>query len=273
MKKICTGCKKEKEANAGNFHRDRQAKDGYCCKCKECYKKKHSKEFCEKRKREERYIKRGIWKCKGCGKEKKLNEENFYASEGNKTGFQYTCKVCTSKEGRKKRMTSKEYRLWKKKKRMEKKGYKYCPKCEDFYEANADNFYRNKSMKDGLEGYCKKCKNDGEIDRRRNDPNFRLHKIFSESLRKSLQGNKNGKHWEDVVGYTLEELKQHLEGQFKEGMTWDNYGEWHIDHIIPKVLFEYTSYEDREFKQCWSLANLQPLWAEENIAKGDRILW
>lgn len=81
--------------------------------------------------------------------------------------------------------------------------------------------------------------------------------------------NKNGYHWEDLVGYTVEELKQHLENQFKEGMNWDKFlkGEIHIDHIIPKSLFKYNDSEDREFKQCWALANLQPLWAEDNIKK------
>lgn len=79
-------------------------------------------------------------------------------------------------------------------------------------------------------------------------------------------------HWENIVGYTVQELKEHLESQFKDGMSWENYGKygWHIDHIIPISLWKYNSYGDREFKQCWALANLQPLWAKENKSKGNK---
>jgi len=52
-------------------------------------------------------------------------------------------------------------------------------------------------------------------------------------------------------------------------MTWESYGKWHIDHIKPIALFDYHCAEDSAFKECWSLNNLQPLWALENIKKGD----
>jgi len=98
----------------------------------------------------------------------------------------------------------------------------------------------------------------------------RLNSIIKGAIYKSLRSNKQGRHWEDIVGYTLIELKQHLESKFQEGMTWDNQGKWHIDHIIPQSLWQFSSYEDREFKQCWALCNLQPLWAEDNIRKHNK---
>jgi hypothetical protein len=55
-------------------------------------------------------------------------------------------------------------------------------------------------------------------------------------------------------------------------MTWMNYGEWHIDHILPIDSFNFQSYEDYQFKECWSLENLQPLWAIDNIRKGNKII-
>ena len=76
----------------------------------------------------------------------------------------------------------------------------------------------------------------------------------------------------ETLGYTLEELMRHLENQFVEGMTWDNYGEWHVDHRIPMASFNFSSSDDNEFKLCWSLGNLQPLWGEENLSKGARYL-
>jgi len=88
--------------------------------------------------------------------------------------------------------------------------------------------------------------------------------------------NKNNIHIFDIVGYTSEDLIKSLESKFKIGMTWDNYGRkigvkcWEIDHIIPESWFNYSSFNDEDFKKCWSLDNLQPLWAEENKSKGNR---
>ena len=76
----------------------------------------------------------------------------------------------------------------------------------------------------------------------------------------------------DLLPYSLEELILHLESQFKGGMTWDNYGEWHVDHIKPMTSFNIQSPEDKSFQECWSLNNLQPLWGVENLSKGSRYL-
>ena len=102
------------------------------------------------------------------------------------------------------------------------------------------------------------------------DYKYKLSCTMSAALRYSLKGRKNGVHWELLLNYTTDDLKRHLEKQFKEGMTWDNHGEWHIDHIIPISLWNFISKDDREFKQCWALCNLQPLWAEDNLIKGNR---
>lgn len=82
--------------------------------------------------------------------------------------------------------------------------------------------------------------------------------------------NKNYKHTFDLLGYSIDDLIFHLESQFQEGMTWANYGEWHIDHIKPDSWFNYSSTEDEDFKKSWSLQNLQPLWAKDNLSKGAR---
>jgi hypothetical protein len=54
-------------------------------------------------------------------------------------------------------------------------------------------------------------------------------------------------------------------------MTWDNYGEWHIDHIIPISAFNFNSPEDFDFKRCWALKNLRPIWAHDNLIKQARL--
>jgi hypothetical protein len=71
----------------------------------------------------------------------------------------------------------------------------------------------------------------------------------------------------EILGYSPIQLKEHLEKQFKKGMSWDNYGEWHIDHIIP-ISLATTLEEGIKLSQ---LDNLQPLWAEENMFKSNKI--
>jgi len=108
------------------------------------------------------------------------------------------------------------------------------------------------------------------------DPIFyRLNSIIGSKIGHSLHGNKNGRHWENLVGYTVQDLIKHLEKQFTDGMSWNNYGfyGWHVDHIIPKSFFEFTSSDDIEFKYCWSLINLQPLWATDNKKKHNKIIY
>jgi hypothetical protein len=111
-----------------------------------------------------------------------------------------------------------------------------------------------------------------ERQRRRlsNNSGLRIHSAVSCLMRQSLNGNKNGRKWEQIVGYTLDDLKNHLEAQFREGMSFDNFGEWHIDHIKPRAAFDFQDENDPDFLDCWKLENLQPLWKHENLKKGSK---
>ena len=71
---------------------------------------------------------------------------------------------------------------------------------------------------------------------------------------------------ENLMGYTYERLREHIESQFKEGMSWDNRSEWHIDHIKPIKAFMDEGITDPAIINA--LDNLQPLWANENLSKG-----
>jgi len=72
----------------------------------------------------------------------------------------------------------------------------------------------------------------------------------------------------DLVGLSLNELKEHLQSQFKEDMSWENYGSWHIDHIIPLS----SAKNIEEINKLCHYSNLQPLWASENLSKGNKII-
>lgn len=103
------------------------------------------------------------------------------------------------------------------------------------------------------------------------DPAFRLaanYRSFIASHIAKRRGRKSDK-LEALVGCTPAELVCHLEEQFTDGMSWDNYGEWHIDHIRPVASFKQLGTDPAEQRQCFHYSNLQPLWALENIKKGD----
>jgi hypothetical protein len=108
----------------------------------------------------------------------------------------------------------------------------------------------------------------------------RLNQNMSSSICRSLKRiktSKNGCHWETLVGYKVLKLKFHLESLFTEGMNWGNYGhgkdKWCIDHKKPIVSFNFNSPEDKEFKKCWALKNLQPMWCNENFSKQAKLNW
>jgi len=118
-----------------------------------------------------------------------------------------------------------------------------------------------------VKSYTKKC--NAKI---RSTPKGKLNNNISRGISRSLNGAKSGRHWEDLVGYTIDQLKRHLEKQFDEHMTWENYGSyWHLEHIIPVSAFNFQSPEDRDFKRCWALKNLRPLEKIENIKKSNKL--
>jgi len=106
------------------------------------------------------------------------------------------------------------------------------------------------------------------------DPIYKLISYFRTAIYTVLKESNVDKygHYFDVLQYTPEELIKHLELQFKDDMSWDNYGKWHVDHIKPISSFNIVEMGDEEFMKCWSLGNLQPMWGEENIRKSNKIL-
>jgi hypothetical protein len=102
---------------------------------------------------------------------------------------------------------------------------------------------------------------------------YKLSKLFGNRVRAMLEENDN---WRTMLGYSIGELKEHLEKHFALGMTWENHGRgencWHIDHIKPVSWFNFASVEDEEFKKCWALENLVPKWEKDNLSKGNRFI-
>jgi predicted DNA-binding transcriptional regulator AlpA len=112
-----------------------------------------------------------------------------------------------------------------------------------------------------------------EKNRKDSDPLYKLVANFRTAIWTVLKESNVDKygHYFDVLQYTPEELIIHLEKQFKDDMTWDNYGVWHVDHKLPITSFDIQEMGDEEFMKCWCLDNLQPMWGEENIRKSNKL--
>lgn len=103
--------------------------------------------------------------------------------------------------------------------------------------------------------------------------NVRIGNLIRQSLRRKGGRPKNNTSWNKCVGYSLQEFTTHIERQFSKGMTWGNHGEWHIEHIRPLSLFNFSSVDEEGFKQAWALTNLRPLWKEENLNKKNKAVF
>jgi len=119
----------------------------------------------------------------------------------------------------------------------------------------------------------RKYNNKWSKNRRKTNLKYNLNKRMSRSISLSLRNNKNGKHWEDLVEYTSNDLIKRLKKTMPEGYNWSDYmqGKLHIDHIIPISAFNFDCSENPDFKNCWALSNLQLLPAKENLIKSNKL--
>lgn len=104
------------------------------------------------------------------------------------------------------------------------------------------------------------------LKRHRQNIDHRLHHAMSTRLNLTING-KAGRRSRELLGFNTEELRRHLERQFTQGMSWENYGAWHVDHIVPLASFVIQGPDDPELRRAWALTNLRPLWAEDNRRK------
>ena len=142
---------------------------------------------------------------------------------------------------------------------------------EEFFNAITPNekdiLKHNEWLQKKEESRQKRLKSKREWQKKKRAENeaFRLEGAIRARMNNALKGGKKNQSIRDLP-YTTSELMNHLESLFTSGMTWDNYGKWHVDHIKPCALFNHSIVSD--FHECWALFNLQPLWARENSAKG-----
>lgn len=133
-----------------------------------------------------------------------------------------------------------------------------CEQCKKIVNAEKCEKRRlNKCEHDKRKDQCKDC-----------DPNEFLKSKLRSYICRAVKQKKSQKSIE-YLGCGIEEFKQHIEEQFKEGMTWENHGEWHIDHVTP---LKYNNPTIEEVIERLHYSNTQPLWATDNMSKGNRFI-
>jgi len=215
--------------------------------------------------------------CNKCKKEKPVSE--FYYRNKKKEWYQFACKDCL-------KILQRGYM---------KKWYDNMPddKKEKYLEG-----CREKNRWENLSLERKKRKHDANLEWRKNNPekiklyakrgiikykkqraeyrrityrnniNVKIRVCLSIRLLRALNGKQKKSTTKELLGCSCEYFKKYIEKQFREGMTWNNHGKWHLDHIIPCSFFDLSQLDQQ--KKCFHYSNFQPLWASDNISKGNR---
>jgi hypothetical protein len=271
MKK-CSKCKVEKELDC--FVKDKQKYDGLRSSCKDCsnvYNKKYYKKNKKTKikKQDPQYLKEYRLK----NKERIRERDKEYKLKNKEKVSKY----------------QKEYRH-----KQKTKDYKTCRKCSEL--RLKEEFRKDCNTRDGITTICKSCDklyreknkdsinnyrikyrlenrekiNKRELDRKNNDPVYKLTSSIRCLIKNTFKRNKNNytksKRTEEILGCSIQEFIDHMSSKFTEGMTISNHGKWHIDHIIPISLAK----TEEEVIKLNHYTNLQPLWAEDNLRKSNK---
>jgi len=196
--------------------------------------------------------------CTKCKTEKFLSE--FSRGIG-KDGLTYWCKNCHREYQIIKQKEIKEYRKIYNKNHKEEQN-EYYQNNKEKYIKQAAEYYRNHKKQ------IIKKKNEYIRNRIKTDVSFKLRYYLSSRVWSALKGKSKSAKTMELVGCSVEFLKTHLEYKFEKGMTWENYGKWHIDHIRPCASFDLSKPEEQS--KCFNYTNLQPLWAADNLSKNDK---
>lgn len=249
IRKVCSKCRIEKELS--EFHKRSRTKDGYNYNCKKC-RSSETKDFYEKH------------------KDKILEKIKKYRND-NKEHIKKLTKLNRIKNREKILKWKKE---WSKSENGKKSKQKYyqnnCEKIKNQTKLRRKNnpekykeFDKIKRNKDGYNEY----RSEYVKKHKKLNPHIYAWRTVLNNSFKRLGTKKEG-YTIDLLGYSAIELKKHLESKFSENMTWNNWGKWHIDHIKPVSSFD----KSEKPSVVNSLNNLQPLWANDNLKKGKKIV-
>jgi len=239
--KVCTKCNVEKDIDL--FVTKKKSIDGHASECKECHNTYNRNQYIDNI---DLSRERGRINAKNSyDRNPEKNRKN--ASDWAKNNPQ---KAKKTKDEYKKKNPDK-VKAWKKADRIRRR---------DKIKEHSKLYYQNNK---------KKINEKSKIRRNSSEQNKLKHNLTNR-IRIVLKGLRKGGHLHELTGCSIDFLKAHLESQFKDGITWANYGKggWDVDHIIPCNAFDLTDINQQ--LACFNWRNLQPLWSKPNIAKGGR---
>jgi len=190
--------------------------------------------------------KKYCWYCK-----KTLNISFYHKAKNRSDGLQGMCKIC-----------HKLYRKnW-----LSKNKEKYKKTCQEWSIKNKEKCRAlAKRWVDDNREYFRERQRIYKSTKRKTDPLFRITGNLRTRIRKAVKGINKSKTTIELLGCNIEQFRLHIENQFKPGMTWENYGQWELDHIKPCCSFNLL--DEEEQKKCFNYLNIQPLWKEEHRQK------
>lgn len=227
--------------------------------------------------------------CTVCKIEKPATPEFFHAYKRAPDGRRAVCRICRAKD----HFDNREARLPKRREFYQANRDRIASANRDYYARNTEaqkesarkrharNADRNNAVsrayhekhRDRLLAIKREDGRERFKELYRTDKAFTLRHRMRSLMRITMTTNKGGRRMQEVLGYSYDDLRTHLEDRFTPGMNWERFlaGEIHIDHRIPVAYFRPETYDCPEFRMCWSLTNLRPLWAADNISKADKL--
>ncbi|QOY96346.1 hypothetical protein IM543_11295 [Massilia sp. UMI-21] len=228
--------------------------------------------------------------CTRCKVSKPATAEFFHAYKRSPDGRRAICRICRAEDHAEHR----DERLPQRRAHYQANKERLCATVRAYYVENAEaqrqralerHFRNHEDRLEKMREY-RAANVDALNERRRpkaraafharygTDLEFTLKHRVRALLRVTLQKGRSGKRMAELLGYTADDLRMHLERQFTKGMSWEWFmaGEIHIDHIIPVASFGIIEEDSDAFRQCWALPNLRPAWAKDNISRQDKVL-
>jgi len=266
-----------------NFYKDKNKKNGVSSQCKEC---KNKVTYTLRLNRAQQNIEKPTHKiCSRC----KINKEifNYTTLKTNKDGLSIYCKECRKINIKIQKQLKEEIII------LDNTINKICRKCN--IEKNILEFRINRKSKDNTSYTCLDClpKNNWSKEKQKaseqkyrlNNPekikekykkyaqniNRRVRDSLNHRIAGALLVNNSRKNNKTInyIGCDIPFFKKWIEYQFVNNMSWDNYGEWHLDHVKP--CYCYNLVNDNDIKECFNWKNYQPLWKKDNLIKSNKI--
>lgn len=237
MEKICKRCDIIKKTL--EFGKNKNNKDGLSIYCKEC-ERSRSKKFNEENQEKRKLISK---KWRDNNKEKQKDSIKKYLE--NHPEMVSSVRIKKYRE---------DPEFLKKEKKQRKIYYK--KNIEKEREQRKNYYHKNKEAE-------RKKNNEWKKNKLKIDPLERMKKNIRDRIREYLTGDNKSKRTFDIIGLDKQKFKSYIENKFTEGMSWENYGKWHLDHIKPLCLSE----NEEDLIKLNHYTNLQPLWSGDNIKK------